>query len=211
MTQTSPVTAAARTMPPPRLYCVVLKDAFGEEHAIGIDHVPDNPRTHTMLENALDIVGEAAKALAARSVSLEAFGNDSAYLDALDRLADRYEVVSVQKAGQTQRYTVDALYSDASGPWTETVEGVDVEDAEFQARWRMSLNANEMPSDRAEFLDSLDGHTIHACDPTPVTQDEFTAEVIALVRANRQGADLAGHLATLETMLGQLGYRLDHA
>lgn len=211
MTQTSSATAAARTMPPARSYRVVLKDADGEEHAIEIAHLADNPRDTTMLGNALDIAGDAAKALAARSLSLEAFGNDSAYLDALDRLADRFEVVGIHKVGPAQRFTVDASYSDVSGPWTDTVEGVDVEDAEFQARWQMSLNANELPSERQAFLESLDGHTIHACDPTPVTQEEFATEVVALLRAHRSGASLADHLASLETMVGHLGYRLDHA
>lgn len=211
MTQIAPARATKTRPPMETRYRVIFADAAGERHDVVVPYLPDDPKDRTMLGNALGIASQAAKALASRTVDYDAFGNDSRYLDALDRVADAYVLVGLHKDGECQRYTVDALYADGSGPWTDTVEGVDQEDAEFQGRWQLNLNAEHDPKDLEDFLGMLEEHTVHSVDPTPVTLDELANTVIALVRANKAGQDLAGTIATLAGMVTQLGYHIDQA
>lgn len=210
--QTTPLQRPAKIIE--QAYEVRLIDHEADEQTITLDFLPDNPGDTSMIGNAVAIADEAGKALAARYIDFSAIGGDSAYLDALDNLRERFALVSIRKVGTGARFTVDGVYGDQTGPWTDYVVAVDEEDAEFQGRWEMTLNASGrdgakgVAADwRDDFLASLEDHTIHSVSANPISRDDLAAEVAALIRDHRAGVDIAARIGALDALVSQIGYR----
>jgi hypothetical protein len=212
---------ALQTSPtPPRAviahqaYAVSFLDHQDAAQTITLDFLPDDPSDVSMIGNAAAIADDAGKALAARYIDLSAMGGDSAYLDALDNLRARFALLSICKVGGEARYTVDGIYGDQTGPWTEDILAVDEEDAEFQGRWQMTLNACGLDGEkgldadrRDDFLASLEDHTIHHVTANPIDRDDLASEIASLIREYRAGTDIAERIRVLDGMLAQIGHR----
>lgn len=207
-------TAAMKSHNLPADYRVTLIDEDEQTHTVDIVSAHLMSDKKTMSSMAMEIITEARKNLASGVVIFEAFSGDSDYMDALDRKAETYRVEGLTKIGKTERYEVDGLYG-SEGPWTDLVDGVDQEDAEFQGRWQMTLNENESkPLSIEDQLDSMEDHTIHHVTPVPVTEQELVQEVILAVKDHRSGVTgpaLAARMATLAEMITSMGYHINDA
>lgn len=99
------------------------------------------------------------------------------------QIIDRLKIDNFGKGGEKTFFLVDGLYSDKAR-WSDRIEAVDEEDAEFGARWIMSINEGVFPEgDLAGFIENLAEQEIFSCTPDPVAFDELVDMVRAHVAA----------------------------
>lgn len=184
-------------------YTVVLKDDEDTTHRVTVtgESVSEQGDMRAL---AVEIARMGRKNLASRGLDYDSYRSDSQYADDLDRIASGYVLVELLKDGERTSFTVDAYYGDRSGPWTESLDAVDADEAEFQAAWRMNLNCAQTPTD-PDFLESLADHTIHHAAPTPVSTEELAEAVGGLIARYRQGGTIDPEIAQLAAMIGKLG------
>jgi len=95
----------------------------------------------TLRENLVDWERDARRALASRFVDFDLYDSDSAYLDELDRVSERFFTACVQVTGAKSRdYTAEGIYPNDGGLWSDNVSGVNESEAKFQAAWAMAEN-----------------------------------------------------------------------
>lgn len=112
-------------------------------------------------------------------VDYDSFGNDSAYLDRVDQVAEEMTIVSGGLRGQTVRYMADGKYPGRDGNlWSDHVEGVCEAEALYQARDIMATNMG-WDEDFLKRLDKLDDIHVEVL-PEPVSKDEFKDALRAL-------------------------------
>ena len=163
-----------------------------------------------MIEAVREASIEARKNVASRLVDYDSFGNDSAYLDRLDAVAEETLVVSVGlKDAPTVRYAVEGDYSDGGGDWSDWVEAANPTEAEFQAKWSMADNQGSDPKAFGDFLDTMDDIDITSVQPEPTTKDEYR-EALQKLLAVAKAAGLGGLEVELATKrLVDDGYMVD--
>jgi len=138
-----------------------------------------------LVENCDEAVTDASKQFAARHIDYDTaclVAGESAYMDAVDKLAASYEVIAVAQTpgeGETPvRYAVQGNYSDypEGGVFGDYVTAVSGEDAEFQAKFIMALNEqgakDPLVKDWASFADVMDAIVIIDAEPEPISRDE---------------------------------------
>lgn len=150
----------------------------------------------TMLDAAADIALDARKKYAATMVDYDSFGSDSAYLDRIDAIADRLTIVSLAKAGEMTPFLVEGFYSDEQA-WSDRIDAVDAEDAEFSARWIMAANEGARPQDFESFLDAMLDQKVVSLRPDPVSFDELVEMVRSHVSTHPNALDFASSRETL--------------
>lgn len=200
---------------------VVLETPLGgERHTLNVSI--DDRRGNGILEaitsaalyargRILEVVNQAARDLAASNLDFEAVAGaqgDSAYLDALDKMADSYIIVEISKvpneAMPRRRYRVDGIYSDypEGGTWSDHVEAIDEDDAEFAARFQMALNeqssSNTAPTVGGvqKFLSLMADQNITCIELEPLTIDEAIALIRGLQNAGREMISAYGNCGT---------------
>lgn len=137
---------------------------------------------------AEDVISEARKLAAASHFDLEDFGNDSAYLDAVDRLADRLTITSIRRAGPQRRYIVDAQYDDGQ-PFTNDVLATDESDAEWQAAWLMAIGTSHKctPTGCDDMLETIGDYRMLSTVYEPVPPEDVKSALAALYGAVENG------------------------
>lgn len=136
------------------------------------------------------IVSEARKSAAARLIDFDSYDNDSAYLDALDRLSETLVPDTVIMAGPRERYGFLGHYSDGEGVCEDSVDATCQAEAEFQAKWMMATNEGALTDDIENFACTMEGVEIEDCYPDPVTKDELI-ELLARVVVEAQSAGVS--------------------
>ena len=147
----------------------------------------------TFMDGVADAVLEASKTFAAGLVDDESYSNDSAYLDELDRVARRFEVLRVCKQGDQRTYFVRVSPADDQEEtgWAGHVEAVDEEDALFQAAWRAAEEDGAAEGGPAkeglwgtgpgkgrpflefeDFLDAMQDYRVETCHLEAVRKDD---------------------------------------
>lgn len=177
---------------PPYKFDVTVRMPFGEELTVQVElENTEENRAYAlaglegMLNIAEEIGADGRKAAAAREHDLEAIGNDSDYLDAIDRTADQVEILSIRRAGETKRFNVDAQYEDDQ-PWNSPVMAVDESDAEWVAAWEMAIgseNHAKTPADFDNMLATMADYQMFWAAHEPVTKDELVALLAKLYAA----------------------------
>ena len=125
-----------------------------------------------------EIAEAARRNLASRFVDYESFGSDSAYADRLDVVGAEFMPVmfTLETDQPRKRFSVLGQYSsDEQGTWSDHVEAVDREEAEFIARQIMADNERTNRADDTDFSTTLEEIDILECDEEPVTKDEALA------------------------------------
>lgn len=155
---------------------------------IGGEHLED---LRNRLAAMPDVVREARKNIASRFVEFEAYSNDSAYLDALDKVADGVEIVSIKEkmpeGGELMRIYFEAEY-DSGGVFGEDAWGVNKEDAVFQGAWSMAVqNGSDGKGENVQdLLDEMDVEVLMEY-AKPVTEEELIALLGKLTKAAATG------------------------
>lgn len=154
------------------------------EHQANVDAGLDG-----MVEILTELGQDARKKGASTRFDLEDFVGDSAYLDAIDALADRIAITAIRRAGDQKLFNVDAQYEDDQ-PWNDDVMAVDASDAEFQAAWIMALGSG-CSADNAEDFDSLvatiGDYQMFWANPATPNKDQLTAMLAKLYSAVQSG------------------------
>jgi hypothetical protein len=169
------------------LYSIVLNDPAGRDGSCKAWTGVVEETAPSFMDGVEDAVREARKTFATHYVDYDSYSNDSDYLDDLDRVAARFEVLRVCKAGNPRTYFVRAsLADDPDGPhWSGHVSAVDEEDARFQAAWRAakaSSGGGELPDNGStvafdEFFEAMLEYRIEICHLEAVRKDDALALV----------------------------------
>ncbi|MPR06313.1 hypothetical protein [Microvirga tunisiensis] len=192
-----------------RSYRVQVRDADQQVHDETVE--VESEECNSMLDDALEAGQAACKSVAASQTDFDAFDNDSAYLETIDRRAGACIVENISKVGTPVRFSVYGLYSNDGGAWSDCVFGVDHEDAMFDAKWQMAENqGSSVERDGLEdFLDTMEGIEITDCIPEPVTKDELADAAKDVVLAFDAKQPVTEAVGRLRDMLKQLGVELE--
>ena len=120
----------------------LTREVLGEhEVVIEVDDYTRENVSEFFQENLREIREDAARAVASRFVDYESFGSDSAYLDRLDQVSDTMYLADVRVPGAvTRAYTMEGVYPGEGGIWSDDEVACCISEAEFRARWTMSIN-----------------------------------------------------------------------
>ena len=181
-------------MPVPTKFFFDLKLPSGDPVTVEVTAEPEQQKfidagLEGMVSILEDLASDARKKGAASRFDLEDFGSDSAYLDAVDALADRIGISAIRRAGEQKLFNVDAHYEDDQ-PWNDDVMAVDASDAEFQAAWIMALGSGSSADSAEDFnnlVATIDDFEIFWATPAKPDPDELTAVLARLYSAVESG------------------------
>ncbi len=139
-----------------------------------VETVVEIGATESFEDHYADFARQALKNAASRYVDYDSFGNDSAYLERLETVAEEFKLVSVSilRNAPIHRYAVSGEYSTDRGRWDDWVMASKEADARFAAKWQMANNEGSDPNDIDDFQTTMEDITINDCYPQPVTVDE---------------------------------------
>lgn len=152
---------------------------------------------------------EARKKAAAASVDYDSYSSDSAYLDEIDRRADRMATVSVRVHGAVRKvYVVEGVYPEEGGLFCDDFEGVNASEAAFQAAWTMAANDGWRPAGTGDaslssLLDYIADQRIESVTLKGTTKEDALDALAGLLdvarRAGIQDVALDRAAAVIET------------
>ncbi len=177
-----------------------------------------------LLDQLEDAMRTAHKNVASRFVDYDAIGNDSRYLDEMDRHCEEQVIVALQLGDATDkrvRWSAEAHHSEdiEEGTWLDAVMAASDDEADLIMRFEMAKGLDVPGKDKGVGFDednfqktSIESFvgTMAEVEPIsvfkePVSLEDFRAKVAIMVRAaHADGIDIDG-LADVTDLLREFG------
>lgn len=159
-----------------------------EHPRVGITSIPINPSalagtTGSILDISQTMIEHAATTAAAGSIDARSFDCANDYRDALVKRAAGFQVITVQRSGDTIVWNVHGT-DGAGAPFAVDVDAYDDEDADFQARWAAQVSRDPrtiLTADLPAFIAALYEFKISSKEPKPIELLAITGAAMELL------------------------------